>query len=73
MKEVDDSKKHTVAFKPLDRERRMPLLLSFVLIGFFIWLAKNISTFSAFGNIQIKWTHAFEVERLLSIIAMENF
>jgi uncharacterized membrane protein YoaT (DUF817 family) len=35
----------TVTFRPLDRERRMPLLLSFVLIGFFIWLAENISTF----------------------------
>lgn len=35
----------TVIFRPLDREREMPLLLSFVLIGFFIWLAENISTF----------------------------
>jgi uncharacterized membrane protein YoaT (DUF817 family) len=35
----------TVVYKPLDRERTMPLLLSFVLIGFFIWLAENISTF----------------------------
>jgi len=35
----------TVVFRPLDRDRRMPLLLSFVLIGFFIWLAENISTF----------------------------
>jgi uncharacterized membrane protein YoaT (DUF817 family) len=35
----------TVIFRPLDSERRMPLLLSFVLIGFFIWLAENISTF----------------------------
>jgi len=35
----------TVVFRPYDRERRMPLLLSFVLIGFFIWLAENISTF----------------------------
>jgi uncharacterized membrane protein YoaT (DUF817 family) len=34
-----------VTFTPLDRERRMPLLLAFVLIGFFIWLAENISTF----------------------------
>ena len=34
-----------VTFRPLDRERRMPLLLAFVLIGFFIWLAENISTF----------------------------
>jgi uncharacterized membrane protein YoaT (DUF817 family) len=35
----------TVIFRPLDRDRRMPLLLAFVLIGFFIWLAENISTF----------------------------
>lgn len=35
----------TVVFRPLDRDRRMPLLLAFVLIGFFIWLAENISTF----------------------------
>jgi len=35
----------TVIFRPLDRERKMPLLLSFILIGFFIWLAENISTF----------------------------
>jgi len=35
----------TVIYRPLDRERRMPLLLAFVLTGFFIWLAENISTF----------------------------
>jgi uncharacterized membrane protein YoaT (DUF817 family) len=35
----------TVIFRPFDRERRMPLALGFVLIGFFIWLAENISTF----------------------------
>jgi uncharacterized membrane protein YoaT (DUF817 family) len=35
----------TVVFRPYDRDRRMPLLLSFILIGFFIWLAENISTF----------------------------
>jgi uncharacterized membrane protein YoaT (DUF817 family) len=35
----------TVIYRPLDSERRMPLLLAFVLIGFFIWLAENISTF----------------------------
>ncbi|HEX4895635.1 MAG TPA: DUF817 domain-containing protein [Solimonas sp.] len=37
----------TVVFRPLDRERRMPLLLGFVLVGFFIWLAENLSTFFA--------------------------
>ncbi|MCY0965888.1 DUF817 domain-containing protein [Parathalassolituus penaei] len=35
----------SVVFTPYDRERSMPLLLAFVLIGFFIWLAENISTF----------------------------
>lgn len=35
----------TVIFRPLDRDRTMPLVLSFILIGFFIWLAENISTF----------------------------
>ena len=35
----------TVLFTPLDKVRKMPLLLSFVLIGLFIWLAENISTF----------------------------
>nr|WP_269106787.1 DUF817 domain-containing protein [Massilia sp. TS11] len=35
----------TVVYRPYDRERRMPLVLAFVLIGFFIWLAENISTF----------------------------
>ncbi|WP_412674270.1 DUF817 domain-containing protein [Agrobacterium rubi] len=35
----------TVIYRPYDRERKMPLLLSFILIGFFVWLAENISTF----------------------------
>ena len=35
----------TVIFRPFDRERKMPLFLSFILIGFFIWLAENINTF----------------------------
>jgi uncharacterized membrane protein YoaT (DUF817 family) len=34
----------SVEFRPLDRDRTMPLLLAFLLIGFFIWLAENIST-----------------------------
>ncbi len=35
----------TVVFRPLDRDRKMPLVVSFLLIGFFVWLAENISTF----------------------------
>jgi len=35
----------TVVYRPLDRDRTMPLLVAFLLIGFFIWLAENISTF----------------------------
>lgn len=34
-----------VFFTPYDKERKMPLLLGFVLIGFFIWLAENFGTF----------------------------
>lgn len=35
----------TVIFTPFGTPRRMPLALAFLLIGFFIWLAENISTF----------------------------
>jgi uncharacterized membrane protein YoaT (DUF817 family) len=35
----------TVTFRPRDRDRTMPLLLGFLLIGFFVWLAENVSTF----------------------------
>jgi uncharacterized membrane protein YoaT (DUF817 family) len=35
----------TVVFRPLHRDRSMPLLVGFILTGFFIWLAENISTF----------------------------
>lgn len=35
----------TVLYRPLERQRRMPLLVSFILIGFFVWLAENIGTF----------------------------
>lgn len=35
----------TVIFRPHLHDRRMPLPLSFLLIGFFIWLAENMGTF----------------------------
>jgi uncharacterized membrane protein YoaT (DUF817 family) len=35
----------SVIYRPLDRDRSMPLLLGFLLIGLFIWLAENIGTF----------------------------
>ncbi len=35
----------TVLFRPRHIDRRMPLLLAMILIGFFIWLAENINTF----------------------------
>lgn len=34
-----------VIFTPYDRPFRMPLLVAFILIGFFIWLAENMGTF----------------------------
>jgi uncharacterized membrane protein YoaT (DUF817 family) len=39
-----------VVFRPLDHDRKMPLLLSFVLIGFFVWLAENLGTFFSLWN-----------------------
>ena len=34
-----------VHFTTTQKERNMPLVFSFVLIGFFIWVAENIATF----------------------------
>lgn len=38
-------RKTRIYFTPRKHEYHMPLLCSFVLIGFFIWIAENISTF----------------------------
>lgn len=38
-------RKTRICFAPAKREYRMSLLASFLLIGFFIWIAENISTF----------------------------
>jgi uncharacterized membrane protein YoaT (DUF817 family) len=38
-------RKTTVYFTPYKHPFKMPLLMSFLLIGFFIWLAENIATF----------------------------
>lgn len=35
----------TVIFTPYDRPYQMPLLVAFILIGFFIWLAENLGSF----------------------------
>lgn len=37
--------KTKVAFTTNDQRRSMPVVVSFLLIGFFIWLAENIATF----------------------------
>jgi len=34
-----------VAFTPTKKERRIPLVLAFLLIGIFVWFAENIATF----------------------------
>ncbi len=34
-----------VHFTAIAHERHMPLILSFALIGFFIWVAENIATY----------------------------
>lgn len=45
-----------VWFTPLERERWMPLPLAFLLIGFFVWIAENVSTF--FGA----WVYPHQIE-----------
>ncbi len=50
--------KSWVAFRVGSREYRMPLLVSFVLIGFFIWVAENISTYLGawqYPNQEVRW------------------
>lgn len=51
-------RKTDVFFTPDRNVYRMPLLVSFVLIGFFIWLAENIATFYGawkYPNQQLSW------------------
>ncbi len=48
-----------IHFTVTDRERSMPLVLSFVLIGFFVWVAENIATFFGawvYPNQQHAWS-----------------
>jgi uncharacterized membrane protein YoaT (DUF817 family) len=35
----------SVSFTPAEKARSMPLVLSFALIGFFVWIAENFSTY----------------------------
>jgi uncharacterized membrane protein YoaT (DUF817 family) len=48
--------KTKILFTPLKRQRSMPMLLSFFLIGFFVWIAENVATF--FGAWQYTYQHA---------------
>ncbi|MCY7410370.1 MAG: DUF817 domain-containing protein [Chitinophagales bacterium] len=48
--------KTKVHFTANGTRRKMPLLLSFFLIGFFVWVAENIATF--FGAWQYTYQHA---------------
>lgn len=36
-----------IHFKPHQHHRKMPLLVGFVLVSFFIWIAENLGTFAA--------------------------
>lgn len=53
----------TVYFTLEERTFRMPLLLSFLLIGFFIWIAENVTTFLGAW----KYPNQEEVWRLVHI------
>jgi len=43
-------------FTPIKKQRSIPLLVSFFLVGFFVWIAENIATF--FGAWQYAYQHA---------------
>lgn len=49
-------RKAAVEFKVKDKIYRMPVILSFLLIGFFIWLAENIAT--SLGAWKYAYQHA---------------
>jgi len=47
-----------IAFTVTERRRRMPVVLSFLLIGFFIWIAENIATMGgawAYPDQRVGW------------------
>ncbi len=49
-----------IYFTPHKRQYRIPLVLGFLLIGFFVWLAENISTFYG-AWVYPSQTHGWEV------------
>jgi uncharacterized membrane protein YoaT (DUF817 family) len=55
--------KTRVVFNTNGRERKMPLVFSFLLIGFFIWIGENLATFLG------AWKYAYQHEgwRMVSI------
>lgn len=64
--------KAKVFFTTIGGQRNMPVVLSFILIGFFIWLGENIATF--FGAWKYAHQHtgwqAVKTDKLLSWILM---
>jgi len=61
-------KKTTVNFKIDEKIRKMPLIVSFLLIGFFIWIAENISTFFGawvYPNQELGW-HIVSLSKISS-------
>lgn len=55
-----------IYFTPNKRQYRMPLVLGFLLVGFFVWLAENISTFYG-AWVYPHQTHGWEVVSLHKI------
>lgn len=58
--------KTDVYFTPRKNQYRMPLIISFVLIGFFVWVAENIATFYGAWKYPGQ-IHAWEVVSLQKI------
>ena len=71
-----------VEFTVIETPRRMPVVLSFLLIGFFIWVAENIATFGgawAYPHQQLQWrpvsfwkVHSWSLLVILSFVIVVN-
>jgi uncharacterized membrane protein YoaT (DUF817 family) len=74
--------KATVYFTVTENERRMPLVVSFLLIAFFIWIAENISTYfgawqypdqiHAWNVVSFGKVHSWFLLVIISVIAVAD-
>lgn len=75
-------RKTRVYYTPLNHERHMPLIVSFILIGFFIWIAENMGTLlgawryphqmGAWSNVHLGKWNSWSLLVIMSFIIVAN-